>query len=1206
MFGATALGQPAAAKPAFNFSLGGTTAGAAPAAGGLFGTTQPGGLFGTTATAAAKPFNFATTAAGGLAPAGSLFAGGATTNAFAGGIFGGGATTTSMAGSVFGPTGPALTTTVPANATISTASPFGGNDADVAQIMMLVNAYPYGDSPLFKNLPSKASDPSAREQLLKPTSASAQKALLSAPNSGQKVNARSGSKLKPTPLLTMGNTKNQIFEGFEDDEMTWLKSISYTPRSSVKKLVLPKRGSTGRLPGRDSLEVSIGANGTGDGPPASALNLTDPSASPTDVCDFTLDETHAEAAASGIDADKENGRSLSFPMTPICDPTRRRPPLFSSGQVPAPPVEQAKSGNDAIASTNGANITNDGVSLNGTTILEESSALDPEPLPSATVPSHPAGIQLSRSEYYTIPSLEELGRITDSEGSCVVENLTIGREGYGSVFFPGETDLTGLNLDEIIFFRRQEVQVYVDEDNKPEVGSGINKPAEVTLDAVFPNDKTTREKITDPARLSLMGFSARLEKSTMKMGAKFMEYRPETGSWVFAVKHFSKYGFDDSDEEDLPMAGIVEGGVGAPATTVLPPAKAPGTSTTIAASKTIASQSTETHLGGGDAPSVVGLGGVDISALAERGEALINTSIGLGGIGRSTCEPTDGTSGYSQEEGSTPAEKLATLVGTDSSRVQLMKASFLPNRRSPFRKSPLMKKDKRRSVAATQPFCQSRLASVKGKEKLGLNLSASIQSPSAQENGLFFAEKTNADAELITSLQQQLSTQREKNKEISAEKDELQSMVDEAANAFIEKESETSKLQENIEKLTSDNSILSREKEKLELTIADLKKGHQQAEGDSNSRAESNRTEIARLTEDLRSAESRAAEAETASAESTKELDEAKRLLEQAEYAAVESAEKLNVAENRLEETARKMESLQRDLTSVETEKSSTNHQLGDELRKLRNRVAEKEEESERVKAELAEKTSEMVEESKKNESLTKELEAERSKLDRSSVDRRDLMAEKEAALAKVESLKKKITAIEIENENMKVEKSEAIEEKEKLNSELDRLLKEDDERTNALKNELEIRLKELNAAEEDQDEISNSSPPAKPPRSNAEDSDEEDFKENESARKRPGRSTRQSSRKPSASASKAPLQESKENENESEPSDESEDSTKTAKNRSRRKLYTQPDEPVEVRLNSVEELANEQESYGFSPLMRKLDREAPTKTRAARSTRNK
>ena len=41
------------------------------------------------------------------------------------------------------------------------------------------------------------------------------------------------------------------------------------------------------------------------------------------------------------------------------------------------------------------------------------------------------------------------------------------------------------------------------------------------------------------------------------------------------------------------------------------------------------------------------------------------------------------------------------------------------------------------------------------------------------------------------------------------------------------------------------------------------------------------------------------------------------------------------------------------------------------------------------------------------------------------------------------------------------MEKSEAIEEKEKLNCELDRLLSEDDERTNALKNELIIRLKE-------------------------------------------------------------------------------------------------------------------------------------------------
>lgn len=31
----------------------------------------------------------------------------------------------------------------------------------------------------------------------------------------------------------------------------------------------------------------------------------------------------------------------------------------------------------------------------------------------------------------------------------MVENFTIGREGFGSIFFPGMTDVTGLNLDEI-------------------------------------------------------------------------------------------------------------------------------------------------------------------------------------------------------------------------------------------------------------------------------------------------------------------------------------------------------------------------------------------------------------------------------------------------------------------------------------------------------------------------------------------------------------------------------------------------------------------------------------------------------------------------------------------------------------------------------------------------------------------------------------
>lgn len=59
--------------------------------------------------------------------------------------------------------------------------------------------------------------------------------------------------------------------------------------------------------------------------------------------------------------------------------------------------------------------------------------------------------------------------------------------------------------------------------------------AEVTLDGVWPTDKTSRCLIKSPERLAEMNYEGRLEAVSRKQGARFKEYRPETGSWVFKV-----------------------------------------------------------------------------------------------------------------------------------------------------------------------------------------------------------------------------------------------------------------------------------------------------------------------------------------------------------------------------------------------------------------------------------------------------------------------------------------------------------------------------------------------------------------------------------------------------------------------------------------------------------------------------------------------
>lgn len=77
--------------------------------------------------------------------------------------------------------------------------------------------------------------------------------------------------------------------------------------------------------------------------------------------------------------------------------------------------------------------------------------------------------------------------------------------------------------------------MYPDELTKPPVGMGLNTQALVTLDRIWPIDKTTREFIKDARRIQEFKFEDKLKKSCAKMNSSFVQYRPETGSFVFEV-----------------------------------------------------------------------------------------------------------------------------------------------------------------------------------------------------------------------------------------------------------------------------------------------------------------------------------------------------------------------------------------------------------------------------------------------------------------------------------------------------------------------------------------------------------------------------------------------------------------------------------------------------------------------------------------------
>lgn len=172
----------------------------------------------------------------------------------------------------------------------------------------------------------------------------------------------------------------------------------------------------------------------------------------------------------------------------------------------------------------------------------------------AIVYEHGADIEalmpkLRRSDYYTEPRIQELAAKERAEpGFCRhVKNFVVGRHGYGSIKFFGETDVRRLDLESLVQFNNREVIVYMDDSKKPPVGQGLNKPAEVTLLNIKCFDKNTGRQYTEGPKIEK--YKDMLKRKAEDQGAEFVSYDPVKGEWKFRVNHFSEYKLREEDED---------------------------------------------------------------------------------------------------------------------------------------------------------------------------------------------------------------------------------------------------------------------------------------------------------------------------------------------------------------------------------------------------------------------------------------------------------------------------------------------------------------------------------------------------------------------------------------------------------------------------------------------------------------------------------
>lgn len=329
----------------------------------------------------------------------------------------------------------------------------------IHQQILAMTTSPYGDNPIFKDL---------CEDALKPTNPAAQKAILESSASQFKISPRVGTPIRVKPVGSM-ISKKSLFGGLEEFDSSVEESFSLKP--NAKRLTIKPK--VAQSPGGSSFQSpSHHAKFSSATPELANINRTSQHSrqnTPVRNADSVSAESFrnqiptSAPPSAGTATDAENARRVSWLHSNALEKATKqnRIPDFVLDNT----IQELVTSKD-VSATKSKGFSDESIIMpvrsaaqrqfnaqtSSESVLSVSRSFMDDTNPDLSLINtdpNPAGVVLQRSRYYTIPALDKLVEYLAEDGSCIVPNFTIGRTGYGNVYYNEPIDVAGLNLDEL-------------------------------------------------------------------------------------------------------------------------------------------------------------------------------------------------------------------------------------------------------------------------------------------------------------------------------------------------------------------------------------------------------------------------------------------------------------------------------------------------------------------------------------------------------------------------------------------------------------------------------------------------------------------------------------------------------------------------------------------------------------------------------------